>query len=285
MNMRKPYILYPFIVVLLVLNGWLLYLILVPQPDTLEIHFLDVGQGDAILIESPSGIDMLIDGGPDRSVMRKLPGELGIFDRTIDIVLATHPDKDHIAGLADVLDKYKVSYLIESGVEHNSPFVDALEDAAGNEKGLHRSVAHRGTRIDLGDGVYVDILFPDRDVSGVETNDGSIVLRLVYGNTSFVLGGDAPSKVEDYLVSLDAGSVRSDVLKASHHGSKTSTSAAWLEAVDPSVVLISAGKNNSYGHPAPDVVERIRESGAQILSTMQEGTITFLSDGKKVWEE
>ena len=219
MNMRKPYILYPFIIVLLVLNGWMLHLIFNPPAEVLEVHFLDVGQGDAILIKAPGGIDMLIDGGPDRSVMRQLPKKLGLFDRTIDIVIATHPDKDHIAGLADVLDRYQVSYLIESGVEHNSSFVDALEQAALAESGLTRLDARRGTRIHLGESVYADILFPDRDVANIATNDGSIALRLVYGSTSFLLAGDAPSKVEDYLVSLDGTSLKSDVLKASHHGS------------------------------------------------------------------
>lgn len=285
MNMRKPYVLYPFIAVLLVLNGWLIYLILVPQEEKLEVHFLDVGQGDAILIEAPGGVDMLIDGGPDRSVMRQLPRRLGLFDRTIDVVLATHPDKDHIAGLADVFEKYEVSYFIESGVQHESPYVKALQEAEETEPNLTHMIARRGMRIDLGSDVYADILFPDRDVSNVETNDGSVIIRLVYGDTSFLLGGDAPSKVEDYLVSLDPSSVKSDVLKANHHGSKTSTSAAWLDAVDPALVIISAGKDNSYGHPAPDVVDRILQSGAQILSTMDEGTITFVSDGNSLREE
>jgi competence protein ComEC len=285
MNMRKPYVLYPFIVVLLALNGWLLYLILVPQHGKLEVHFLDVGQGDSILIESPSGIDMLIDGGPDRSVMRQLPGQLGFFDRTIDIVLATHPDQDHIAGLDDVLEKYRVSSLIESGVQHTSPFTEALDAAAEEEPGLTRIAARRGMRIDLGDGAYADVLFPDRDVSNVETNDGSVVLHLVYGDTSFLLGGDAPSKVEDYLVSLDANSVKSDVLKASHHGSKNSSDDTWLAAVDPALVVVSAGKGNSYGHPAPEVVERIRNIGARMLSTIDEGTVTLVSDGTSIKEK
>lgn len=285
MNMRKPYILYPFIVILLALNGWLLYLILVPQQEKLEVHFLDVGQGDAILIEAPGGIDMLIDGGPDRSVMRQLPRKIGLFDRTIDLVIATHPDKDHIAGLADVFEKYKISHLIESGVQHESPYVEALEEAAESEPNLTQTIARRGMRIHLGNDVYADVLFPDRDVSNIETNDGSVIIRLVYGNTSFLLGGDAPSKVEDYLVELDTDSLKSDVLKANHHGSKTSTSETWLDAVDPALVVISAGKNNSYGHPAPDVVDRILQSGARILSTIDQGNITLISDGKSIREK
>lgn len=281
----RPYVLYPFIVVLLAINGWMLYLILYPPAGKLEVHFLDVGQGDAILIESPDGVDMLIDGGPDRSVMRQLPKKLGYFDHTIEVVIATHPDKDHIAGLVDAFERYQVSYFIESGVKHDSSFVEALETAKENEPGLTNLVARRGMRITLGKGAYADVLFPDRDVSNVETNDGSVAIRLVYGNTSFVMAGDAPSKVEDYLMSLDGETLKSDVLKISHHGSKTSTSETWLAAVDPAVVVISAGKDNSYGHPAPEVVERIRASGARILSTIDEGTITLVSDGKSIKEK
>ena len=283
MNMRKPYVLAPFIVVLLLLNGWLTYLILIPREEKLEVHFLDIGQGDSILIEAPGGIDMLIDGGPDRSVMRQLPKKIGIFDRKIDVVIATHPDKDHIAGLPAVFSRYQVSYFIESGVEHDSQYVEALEEAVSSEPSLTVLTARRGMRIRLGEEAYADILFPDRDVSNVETNDGSVILRLVYGDTSFVLAGDAPSKLEDYLVSLDGSALNSDVLKASHHGSKNSTSDVWLQAVDSSIVVISAGRGNSYGHPAPDVVTRILNSGARIYSTIEDGTVTIISDGEEVW--
>ncbi|HEY4489304.1 MAG TPA: MBL fold metallo-hydrolase [Candidatus Paceibacterota bacterium] len=283
MNMRKPYVLAPFIVVLLLLNGWLTYLILIPREEKLEVHFLDIGQGDSILIEAPGGIDMLIDGGPDRSVMRQLPKKIGIFDRKIDVVIATHPDKDHIAGLPAVFSRYQVSYFIESGVEHDSQYVEALEEAVSSEPSLTVLTARRGMRIRLGEEAYADILFPDRDVSNVETNDGSVILRLVYGDTSFVLAGDAPSKLEDYLVSLDGSALNSDVLKASHHGSKNSTSDTWLQAVDSSIVVISAGRGNSYGHPAPDVVTRILNSGARIYSTIEDGTVTIISDGEEVW--
>jgi len=285
MNMRRPYILYPFIVLLLAINGWMLYLLWFPKPPQLEVHVLDVGQGDAILIEVPGGVDLLIDGGPDRSVMRQLPRKLGLFDRHIDVVVATHPDKDHIAGLTDAFKRYDVDHYIESGVVRESPFSEALDAAASEEPGLKRYTARRGMRITLGEGVYADVLFPDRDVSRVESNDGSVTLRLVYGETSFLFAGDLSAKVEDYIVSLEGSALKTDVLKASHHGSKTSTSETWLSTVDPAFVVISAGRDNSYGHPAPDVVERIRASGARILTTIEEGTITLLSDGKSIREK
>jgi competence protein ComEC len=279
--MRRPYVLIPFIVVLVVLDAWMVYLVYFAAPK-LEVHFLDVGQGDAILIESPSGVDLLIDGGPDRAVLRRLPRELGLFDRTIDVVLATHRDKDHIAGLPGTFDKYQVKYFIESGTVNDSSYSEALTEAVDREPGITRVLARRGLRIDLGGGAYADVLFPDRDVSGLETNDGSIVLRLVYGDTSFLMAGDLGSGVEDYLATIDGAHLKSTVLKASHHGSRLSTSNMWLAAVDPNIVVISAGKGNSYGHPSPETLERIYASGAQVSSTIEEGTVTLVSDGKSI---
>lgn len=282
--MRKPYLLLVFVVALIALNVAVWQSIAVPKPPMLEVTFLDIGQGDAILVESPSGIDLLIDGGPDRSVLRALPKELGLFDRTIDVVIATHPDKDHIAGLPGVFDRYRVRYYLAPGVAGESSFADALREAAIGEPGSTIFAPRRGMRLNLGDGVYADILFPDRDVSGVETNDGSTAIRLVYGDTSFMLAGDLATKTEDYLVSLDGMALESDVLKASHHGSKNSTGDLWLAAVQPSIVVISAGEGNSYGHPAPEVLDRVRASGATILSTLGDGPVRLVSDGQIVWE-
>ncbi|HEY0011094.1 MAG TPA: MBL fold metallo-hydrolase [Candidatus Paceibacterota bacterium] len=277
----RPYVLIPFIITLALLDAWMFYLVGHPSRD-LEVHFLDVGQGDAILIETPGGVDVLIDGGPDRSVLRALPKKLGLFDRHIDMVIATHPDKDHVAGLIDTLDRYHVSYFMGPGIAHDSSYADALTEAVESEPGLTAFVARRGMRIHLGEGIYADVLFPDRDVTNVETNEGSITLRLTYGETSFLMAGDVSSTIEDYLVTLDGEALQSDVLKASHHGSRHSTSAAWINAVRPAVFVVSAGKGNSYGHPAPEVLERARSVGAEIVSTIESGTITFVSDGTHV---
>jgi competence protein ComEC len=121
----------------------------------------------------------------------------------------------------------------------------------------------------------------------METNDGSIVMHLVYGDTSFMLTGDLPSDIEDWLVALDAtdGELKSDVLKAGHHGSKYSSDDAWLAAVAPSMVAISAGKDNSYGHPNPETIQRINHEGAAIYSTIEEGTVTFVSNGTRVYKK
>ncbi|MEK7099524.1 MAG: MBL fold metallo-hydrolase [Patescibacteria group bacterium] len=245
----------------------------------LTVSFLDVGQGDSILVRGPTGIEMLIDGGRDRSVLRRLPGVIGPFDRSIDLVVETHPDADHIAGLADVLERYRVHYFLSPGIENDTATTKRLLADVAKERGLTAFTARKGERIHLGGGAYADVLYPDHDVSKSETNAGSVVLHIVYGGTSFMLTGDLPSSGEDHLVTEDGATLKSDVLKAGHHGSRTSTDSGWLAAVGPSTVVISAGKDNSYGHPHPETLDRIRLQGAAILSTIDEGTITFTSDG------
>ena len=159
------------------------------QPKTLRVSFLDVGQGDAIFVEAPSGQQMLIDSGKNRAVIRQLAKVMPWYDRTIDVVVATHPDADHIGGLPDVFARYDVDLLVESSVkDSDGADAAALEKAADSEHELQRRVAERGMVINLG-GAYLEILFPDRSVPAIETNTGSIVARLVYGNTSFLLDG------------------------------------------------------------------------------------------------
>lgn len=252
------------------------------EKPELRVAFLDVGQGDAILITSPTGAQMLIDGGKDRSVLRELSKQMNPLDRTIEVVVETHPDADHIGGLPYVLQHYHVGAYISPGVKNDTNQTLALVDAVKKEPGMKAVYARRGMQIDLGGEAYADVLFPDRDISGIETNTGSVVMRLVYGNTEFMLTGDSPETIENYLVSLDGNTLQSDVLKAGHHGSRTSSGEAFLEAVNPSVVVISAGKKNSYGHPHEEVVERVEKKGAKIFSTLGEGAVVVSSDGTKL---
>ena len=269
--------------VLVVLNMVILVAVLQKHEPVLSVSFLNVGQGDSILIQSPTGTTLLIDGGPDRSVLRELSKKLLPWDRTIDVVVETHPDKDHIAGLGDVLERYRVKSYLDPGVPDQTSVSSHVMEAVGREQGLVQTIARRGMRLHLGGGAYADVLFPDRDESTqTETNDASVSLHVVYGNTSFMLTGDLPSTLEDHLVALDGNALKSTVLKAGHHGSKFSTDSIWLHAVDPDVVVISAGKRNTYGHPSPEAVERIRASGARMVSTIDSGTITFVSDGAQV---
>ena len=145
----------------------------------LRVSVLDIGQGDAILVTGPTGVRMLVDGGPDRAVLGAIASETGLFDRSLDLVVETHPDKDHIGGLPAVFDRYQVRAFMEPGIPDGTNAAAALVAAAAREPGVKRIVARRGMRINLGGGAYADVLSPDRDPSRMETNDGSIVMHLV----------------------------------------------------------------------------------------------------------
>ncbi|MEX1026787.1 MAG: ComEC/Rec2 family competence protein [Candidatus Paceibacterota bacterium] len=253
----------------------------VASRDTLSVTFLDVGQGDAALIEAPNGAQLLIDGGRGARVIRELGGAMPFWDRSIEVVLATHPDSDHIGGLVDVLRRYSVAALVRSGVASESGVDDALLGAAGAARVDVREL-RAGDTLRLSPRVHFDILFPPVDPSGMDPNDASLVGRLVYGDTSFLFSGDAPKAVEEYLADIYTENLRSDVLKVGHHGSDTSTALAWIGWSSPEYAVISAGEDNSYGHPHADVVERLERFGIKVLETAKEGAITFESNGERV---
>jgi len=251
----------------------------------LTVSFLNIGQGDAIFIDAPSGRQVLIDGGPPGGgLLRRLGEVMPFWDHSIDVIIPTHPDADHVAGLIDVLERYRVSYIIQSSVQGSTPTWDALEDAiaADAKRGTKVITALRGQVIDLGKGAYLEILSPDRSVPQVETNDGCVVARLVYGATSFMLSCDAPQDIENYLVKLDGAMLKSDVLKAGHHGSRTSSSPLFVGFVSPQWAVYSRGCDNTYGFPHPETVATFARLGIPTLDTCEEGTITFISDGKTV---
>lgn len=250
-------------------------------PGPLTVHFLDVGQGDAILVETPSHKRFLLDGGPNKKVVTEMGKALPFGARTIDLVIESHPDGDHIGGLPEVLERYKVGLFLEPGVESENDLDDELRKRL-SEKEIPRILAKRGMVVDFGDGARLTILFPDRDVSMWDTNDASIVARLDYGESSFLLTGDAGIKTESTMIYHSAELLDVDVLKAGHHGSRTSTSAAFAAAVSPAYAVISAGKDNSYGHPHSQVLDVLNNLGAEIKSTAESGTIIFESDGEEL---
>ena len=252
------------------------------QPgNTLSVYFLDVGQGDAILIDSPSHGRVLVDGGKNRKVLTELGKILPFADRRIDVVTATHPDADHIGGLPEVISRYKVGTFIESGAESENNIDDELKRRI-EEKNIQSVVARRGMVINFGDGVKLTVLFPNQDVSKLDPNDASIVARLTYGEESFLLTGDAELRTENILLNLDPEVLDSDVLKVGHHGSRSSTFILFAEAVSPEYAVISAGKDNTYGHPHKEVLSILNKIHAKIVSTIDRGTIKFETDGKSL---
>jgi competence protein ComEC len=252
--------------------------------DCLTVSFLDVGQGDAILIQTSDGYEMLIDGGRDSSVLRELSKQRSFFDRTIDVVVSTHPDLDHIAGLVDVLKRYQVGTIIMTTNEGESGAAEAFSSAVPNEN-AQIVLADAGQTLRLGATVLVQIFAPTGDESKLESNTASIVTRIVYGDTSFLLTGDAPMEIEDYLVRTYGKQLDSDVLKLGHHGSKTSSSDLWLDTVTPQFAVVSAGLDNRYGHPHQDVMQRVFKRNIETSHTGTDGTVTFLSNGTAVWRE
>ncbi len=249
------------------------------RPGPLKVAFLDVGQGDAILIETPTHKRLLLDGGPNKSVVTQLGKSLPFGARNVDVLIESHPDRDHIGGLPEVVSRYRVGVFLEPGVESDNDIDDELH-ARLRARQVPTLLARRGMVVNFGDGVKLTILFPNQDVSRWETNDASIVARLDYGESSFLLTGDAALKTENILLKLSPAHLDVDVLKAGHHGSRTSTSLSFAEAVTPQYVVISAGKDNSYGHPHQVVLDVVQKVKATILSTIDIGTIKFETDGQ-----
>ncbi|TSC67440.1 MAG: hypothetical protein G01um101472_420 [Parcubacteria group bacterium Gr01-1014_72] len=247
----------------------------------LTVSFLDVGQGDAIFIDSPTGVQVLLDGGPDRSVLRALSRVMPFYDRSVDALVVSNPDKDHIAGFIDILARFRVGAVIEPGTVSETDTYKTLA-AAVAEEGAARVLARRSQSLDLGGGAELLILFPDRDVAELERNTGSIVAKLTYGQTSFLLMGDAPSAIERYLVMLDGKRLNADVLKVGHHGSHTSTSEELLAAASPLFAVISSGEDNRYGHPHKEVLDRLVAAGVQIFRTDTGGTVSVVSGGESI---
>ncbi|MBP9836919.1 MAG: MBL fold metallo-hydrolase [Candidatus Pacebacteria bacterium] len=252
--------------------------------DLLTVAFLDVGQGDAIFIETPDGVQMLIDGGAGNAVLRELSKQMPISDRDLDIVLATHSDKDHIGGLVDVLERYEVENIITSNNKNDTTVSEAFDLAVSKEEADLKMVS-TGYQLALGASTSLMIFSPLGDASNWETNTASIVAMLRYDDTEFMLTGDAPISIEEYLVKTYGTDLESEVLKLGHHGSRTSSGENFLDNVKPKYGIVSAGKDNTYGHPHSEVVENLQKRNISILNTADDGTIVFKSDGNRVWRE
>src|ERR687895_2308031 len=254
------------------------------QPSqNLTMSFIDVGPGDSILVILPNTKTLLIDGG-ERQSSGKVLSTLQEYGLSyIDVIVATHPHADHIGGLIDVINTVNVGQVLDSGQIHTTQTFEDLLDAIYNKQIPLRSVSE-GESINLDPAVKIDVLNPPASIpegsnNEAEFNDNSVVLKLTYGNFSALLTGDMEERNEARLVFNNATILDADVLKAGHHGSRTSSSLAFLNAVTPEVVIISLGAGNSYGHPHQEALDRISAFGAQFLHrTDIDGTITLISD-------
>jgi competence protein ComEC len=276
----KRYYLFFVAVLLFLFDVFLLSEDLRDKNGLLTFAVLDVGQGDAIFIESPTGTQVMFDAGPPHKILGPIAKVMSPFDRSLDAVFITNPDADHIGGLLDLLKSYEVGVILESGTINESKIFENLKTEIKN-KDIPNILAKKSMRILIGGDAVIEILFPDRDVSSSTTNDGSIVARLSYGDFSVMLMGDGTSETEKLILRGNGPEdLHSLFLKVGHHGSRSSSSLSFLDVVSPSYALISAGKDNKYGHPHKDVLSLLEEKEIKIFRTDIVGSIIVESDGK-----
>lgn len=257
---------------LVTMGGLLLWHLSLKEHET-TITFLNVGQGDAILISQGTS-QILIDGGRSgKELLGRLGRHVPFWDRQIEYVIATHPDADHIGGLPSLLRSYRIGAVLTTGAESETETSRLFQEATRQATGQGPTRVYRGATIAFPAGGELRAEYPREPLagtnSGIDTNDGSLVMRFVYGETSFLLTGDLP-----YEEQVLPDEIPVTVLKVAHHGSKHSTSQAFLDLVQPQEAVVSVGENN-YGHPDPGVLERLRGRGVTIHRTDERGDISY----------
>lgn len=249
--------------------------------DSLEVTFFNVGQGDAIFIENSKGHQVLIDGGPDATILERLGQVMPFWDRTIDLLILTHPDSDHITGLTYVLENYEIKNVLWTGITGSSGVLAKWLELIKEEE-CQEFIAKADQEVLLAK-ARLEVLFPFESLAGQlvkEVNDTSIVARLNLGQISFLLTGDIHESAEKRL--LEEGiDLTADILKVAHHGSKTSTSQKFVEAVSPKVAVISVGLDNKYGHPHQTVLDTLKEYDITIFRTDSLNNIKITTNGTK----
>ena len=250
-------------------------------------YMLDIGQGDSFLIVAPNGKKLLIDGGRNASVLTELSKVMPRGDKTIDVMIATHPDADHIGGLPSVLDRYQIGLFLTSDVSTDTKTFTALFASLLDHQ-VPAYYARHGMALGLAPNTTFSIIFPDRPTTNWDTNPASVVGRLDVGprgnGVSTLFTGDSTSSVEHYLATAIPDELNVDILKLGHHGSKYSSSTEYLTVTSPSLGLISAGVNNSYGHPSTDTLARLKALNIPWTSTQDHGIVTITTDGTS-WHE
>lgn len=247
----------------------------------LNLYFLNVGQGDSELAQLPGGVQVLIDGGPDKSVLLELAKTLPANDRYLDLLVMTHPQVDHFAGFSDVLDRYKVGAFIVSGREGETETWEIFRKLL-EEKQIPVILVKAGDKITYKDSRF-EVLSPDgKLLQDKELNESSIILKLESEGISVLFTGDAGFKTENHLLSTsEAGSLNVDVLKVGHHGSKFATGANFLAATTPLISTIEVGRKNRYGHPTEATLNHLKSIGGAIYRTDENGTVQLkVRDGK-----
>lgn len=286
MNKRTQF--FKFILSALVILATIILVIFFGRPQAssndLKVYFLDVGQGDAEYIKNPDGTDILIDGGPDNSVLNQLGKVMDFGDREINLVILTHPHADHLTGLLEVARRYKIDEVWETGVEYpSSTYVSWKDEIRKNaDKNVSYTKVKAGEAKNFGE-VKIEVLYPlssleNKTIDNV--NNASIVARLDYNQFSVLFSGDVEKEVQQKL--LD-NNVHVTLLKVAHHGSSNGLSEDFLKVIRPAIAVISVGKDNKYGHPAASTINLLKSYAVRIFRTDQNGTIEIDSNGEGYW--
>lgn len=250
-------------------------------PDgNFHLQVLDVGQGDSILITTPKGARILIDGGPGDRVLRALSKVSGYFNKRIDLIILTHADADHVTGFIPVLKRFKVAAVLRTDAKKNTSTFAAFQNAVGGRQDVKIDWADV---ISIDDSTRFNVLWPPEGYADAlpsgDSNEGSIVSRLEFAGYKFLLPGDLGAASEAKLAaSVSPAALSAQVLKVAHHGSKYSSSPQFLSAVGPKIAVISVGADNSYGHPTQETLGRLKAAGAKIFRTDLNGTVGFVVD-------
>ena len=252
--------------------------------NNLTVVFFDVGQGDSIFIETPQGHQILIDGGPSgKRLLEKLNREMAFWDKSIDLIILTHPDYDHLNGFNYVLDRYNVENIMWTGIKKDTNTYMKWLDKIDRED-ANVVITKKGHSIKAGD-VNMYVLYPFNNDFGDKvfknTNESSIVTMMVFKDTKFLFTGDINKKIEDELLPISSFpvSLGTDVIKIAHHGSKYSSSKGFIDIIEPKIAVISCGENNSYGHPAERVLKLLEDFDITILRTDIHGDVRIVSNG------
>ncbi len=274
---------------LLFVNLYLLSLSHNSQSRLLQVIFLNVGQGDAILIKGPGGERILIDSGPSgRALLKALSRHLYFWEKDFDLVLASHADKDHVGAFPEFFKYYKSDYVSHPSFlnNKNNDLSESLllSLARQRKRGAKFLDLRRADILSFKSGLKLVVLYPPKSFKSKNSNKSSLVIKVLYGKNSILLTGDLPEQQEDILAFFDRDILKSDVLKLGHHGSDTSSSVNFLSFAHPEFAVVSAAKDNKYGHPHIEVIAKAKKLGAKILYSW-DGDISFFSDGEKLWLE
>lgn len=257
--------------------GFILFTLWQLPDDRFHIYFLDVGQGDSIFIKTPGGHQIIVDGGADSTVIERLSEVMPFWDRSIDLVVLTHPHSDHVGGLVEVLKRYKVDGVLFTGAVYEDPFYDEFLNEI-DERDVPVYIADIDMDFNFDD-VFLDVIYPFEQIAGdsfENINNSSIAMRVVYKDKEILLTGDLEKELENELI-LSKANLNADILKAGHHGSKTANSLEFLEKVKPEYFVISCGLGNKFGHPHKETLDNLEQAGIEkIYRTDMNGAVEFV---------